>query len=275
MKIFWTLTLLMIPGVLSSISVTGYSGREIIITCRYDGKYTANAKYFCKGWWGTTCSDLIKTEQKQESVRSGRFSLYDDRRAAVFTVTIRDLSEWDSGTYQCGVDKSGETDLYTEVNLNITTETNYHRTQSPLSSLSFSSAETPLITPASPVTGSSLIIIVSALLLLIITVILTVILWRRRQSHNADSAPKSSHATNGNSKAVSHGSCDYGETENTHKQLPTNPSDSSEHSQVLITSEDLDYTVVNFQKKADCPVSVSLRNKQDYCEYAAVNHNTA
>ncbi|KAL1281370.1 hypothetical protein QQF64_000173 [Cirrhinus molitorella] len=121
MKIFWTLTLLMIPGVLSSISVTGYSGREIIITCRYDKEYTANAKYFCKGRWGTTCSDLIRTEDKEKWFHSGSFSLFDDTKAAVFTVTIRDLSEWDSGTYQCGVDKSGEIDFYTEVNLNITT----------------------------------------------------------------------------------------------------------------------------------------------------------
>ncbi|XP_050957821.1 CMRF35-like molecule 8 isoform X2 [Labeo rohita] len=167
MKIIWTFTLLMIPGVVSSISVTGYSGREIIITCKYDREYTANEKYFCKGQWSTICSDLIKTEEKNKAAHSGRFSLYDDTRAAVFTVTIRDLSEQDSGTYQCGVDKSGQLDSYTEVNLNIITETNNHGTQSPSSS-SFSS-------------GSSLIISVSVLLLLIITVILLVIvtLWRR------------------------------------------------------------------------------------------------
>ncbi len=65
----------------------------------------------------------------------------------------------------------------------------------------------------------------------------------------------------------------------THKQLPTNPSDSSEptgDSQILITSaEDLHNTVVNFQKKADCPDSIRLRNNQDYSEYTAVNHLTA
>ncbi len=65
----------------------------------------------------------------------------------------------------------------------------------------------------------------------------------------------------------------------THKQLPTNPSDSSEHtgdSKILITSaEDLNYAVVNFQKKADCPDRVRLRNNQDYSEYAAINHLTA
>ncbi len=66
-------------------------------------------------------------------------------------------------------------------------------------------------------------------------------------------------------------------------QLPTNPSDSpntvqkaTDDSQILITSaEDLNYSVVNFHKKADCPDSVILRNNQDYSEYAAVNHLTA
>ncbi|XP_050957823.1 serine-rich adhesin for platelets-like isoform X1 [Labeo rohita] len=121
MKIIWTFTLLMIPGVVSSISVTGYSGGGVIITCRYDREYTDNAKYFCRGLWTTTCSDLIKTEEKEKWVDKGRFSLYDDISAAVFTVTIRDLSEQDSGTYQCGVDKSGQTDSYTEVNLKVLT----------------------------------------------------------------------------------------------------------------------------------------------------------
>ncbi|XP_050959453.1 CMRF35-like molecule 8 [Labeo rohita] len=182
MKIIWTFTLLMIPGVVSSISVTGYSGGEVNITCKYNKEYTANAKYFCRGkkpdkvknyLW---CSELIKTYEKDKWVHSGRFSLYDDTRAIVFTVTMRNLSERDSGTYQCGVDRTTKKDSYAEVKLNVITERNEHQT---------TSAESPLITSSSPVTGSSLIISVSVLLLLIITVILLVIvtLWRRRQSH--------------------------------------------------------------------------------------------
>ncbi|XP_026133389.1 CMRF35-like molecule 2 [Carassius auratus] len=96
MKIIWTFTLLMIPGVLSSISVTGYSGGGVSITCRYDRGYTDNNKYFCRGQY-PGCQDLIKMDIKNKWVDSGRFSLYDDTSAAVFTVTIRDLSEQDSG----------------------------------------------------------------------------------------------------------------------------------------------------------------------------------
>ncbi|XP_026101149.1 CMRF35-like molecule 3 [Carassius auratus] len=116
MKIIWTFTLLMIPDVLSSISVRGYSGGEVSITCRYDREYTDNAKYFCRGQW-IRCSDLIKTDKEIKWVDSGRFSLFDDTTAAVFTVTFRDLSEQDSGTYWCGVDISGKIDSYIKVNL--------------------------------------------------------------------------------------------------------------------------------------------------------------
>ncbi|XP_016398980.1 polymeric immunoglobulin receptor-like [Sinocyclocheilus rhinocerous] len=123
MKIIWTFTLLMIPGAVSSISVGGYSG-GVIITCKYDREYTVNAKYFCRGQW-SECTDRIRTNIKNKWVDSGRFSLFDDTTAAVFTVTFRDLSERDSGTYQCGVDISGIKDSHTEVNLNVVTDSYY------------------------------------------------------------------------------------------------------------------------------------------------------
>ncbi|XP_042625039.1 CMRF35-like molecule 7 [Cyprinus carpio] len=260
MKIIWTFTLLMIPDVVSSISVTGYSDGEVNITCRYMEKDTQNTKYFCKGKTpekekGKWCIELIRTEEKDKWVHSGRFSLYDDTRAAVFTVTFGDLNELDSGTYQCAVDRTTTKDSYTEVKMNVRKERDEHQT----TSSSLSSVKPPLITSPSPVKGSSLVISVSVLLLLIVPVILLVMvtLWRRRQSHNADSSSKSSHTTPTNIEAVSHAGCDNKEIKDAHKQLPTNPSDSSEatgDSQIFITSaEDLNYAVVNFQKKALCP----------------------
>ncbi|RXN31068.1 mast cell protease 1A-like protein [Labeo rohita] len=92
MKIIWIFTLLMNPGVVSSSSWTGYSRGEASHSCTYDG-YAANEK----------------------------FSLLDDTRAARFTVTIRDLSEKDSGIYYFGTDISATPDSYCEVNLNVIT----------------------------------------------------------------------------------------------------------------------------------------------------------
>ncbi|XP_067272748.1 polymeric immunoglobulin receptor-like [Pseudorasbora parva] len=120
MKIIWTFTLLMIPGVVSSMRVTGYSGGGVIISCKYDKKHTENEKYFCKGPW-PYCTDQIKTNEKNKWVTKDRFSLFDDRSSAVFRVTIRDLSEEDSGTYYCGSENFG-LDSFTEVNLEVITD---------------------------------------------------------------------------------------------------------------------------------------------------------
>ncbi|XP_048051265.1 polymeric immunoglobulin receptor-like [Megalobrama amblycephala] len=119
MKIILTFTLLMIPGVVSSISVTGYSGGGVTITCKYNRGYTANEKYFCKGQWPTKCSDLIRTDIKDKWINDGRFSLHDDTRSAVLEVEIRNLREEDSGMYYCVVDRLLFKDSYTEVNLKV------------------------------------------------------------------------------------------------------------------------------------------------------------
>ncbi|XP_048064022.1 CMRF35-like molecule 5 [Megalobrama amblycephala] len=119
MKIILTFTLLMIPGVVISMRVTGYSGGGVTITCGYDGGYRANEKYFCKGQW-STCTDQIKTKEKNKWVQQDRFSLYDDTTSRVFTVTIRELSERDSGIYYCGTELYGP-DLYTKVDLKVIT----------------------------------------------------------------------------------------------------------------------------------------------------------
>ncbi|KAL1281383.1 hypothetical protein QQF64_000186 [Cirrhinus molitorella] len=501
MKIIWTFTLLMIPGVMSSISVTGYSGGGVIITCRYDKRYAANKKYFCRGEW-SKCTDQVRTKDTNKWVNSGRFSLYDDTRAAVSTVTIRDLSKQDSGMYQCAVDITAKKDIYTEVKLHVLTgpqnmavtgylggnviiilkyeileenpvvvvcktgadqcftlihtnraaewkhvsrfsvyddrsahllyvfirelnvdysgeyriivkvskdysffskfnldirdadcceksislsaaaggsvnisckypqshsadvkfvcrrsgsdlcaeETSVkesrrwsaegqiqlyddreqqlltgtisHVTQQhsaeywcgvqtdqghksfitrvrinvtdtspllPSSSPTASVWKTPTFnnTSGSPNTlkGSSLIIsLVLVLLVLIIVCLLLLFLYKKHQSRGGES---SSQVGAEKHEVVPNSGCDYEEIKDTHRQLPKNPSDSSNciytavqkptgDAQILFTSaEDLNYAVVNFQKKADCPDSLRLRNSQDYSEYAAVSHHTA
>ncbi|XP_051723735.1 CMRF35-like molecule 8 isoform X13 [Ctenopharyngodon idella] len=420
MKIILTFTLMMIPGVVSSISVTGYSGGGVTITCKYDKGYTANKKYFCKGQW-SECTDQIKTDKKNKWVHSGRFSLYDNTRSAVFTVTIRDLRELDSDTYYCGTDISAKKDSYTEVNLKVIrgqqirtvrgysggniiinykyemkhknhekyfcktaadqcfTVINSNRaaewkqdrrfsvhddrsagllrvfirelnendsgeykitvkvsedysffsefnldirdettssssssssTTSTTTSSSSSSSSPPSSSPPSsssssslsssspppsssssassfssvrpsPFTGSSLIIpLVLVLLVLIVVGLLLLYIFNKHQSQGGDLSSQTGPEKH---EVVSHTGCDYEEIKDTHKQLPTSPSDSSAtvekatgDSQRCITSaEDLNYAVVNFHKKSDCPDSVSIRNNQDYSEYTAVNYLTA
>ncbi|XP_039503728.1 CMRF35-like molecule 6 isoform X2 [Pimephales promelas] len=243
MKIIWTFTLMMIPGVLSSMSVIGYSGGGVNITCKYNKAYTENKKYFCRGKMPKNpkskwCSDLIRTNETDKWFYNGRFSLYDDTSSAVFTVTLRNLTEEDSGTYQCGVDLTKGKDFYTEVNLKVLTETNPHRTTS--------SYTAPAITSASPATGSPLTVSVCVFLLLIIAglVLGTVTLCRRRRSHSSSS--KRSQVTPGNNEEVSCAGCDYKES----KELPTSPS----HFYLKATGDSQDYseyTTVYYVMTAD------------------------
>ncbi|XP_051730959.1 uncharacterized protein LOC127502223 isoform X40 [Ctenopharyngodon idella] len=368
MKIILTFTLLMIPGVVSSMRVTGYSGGGVMITCGYDEGYRGNAKYFCKGQW-STCTDQIKTEEKNKWVQQDRFSLYDDTTSRIFTVTIRDLSERDSGTYYCGTERFGS-DPYTEVDLEVITDDcfvkNISRSAAAGGSVNISCkypqshrsdvkflcwrsgddlcAEESSVTKKSKwirkgkiqlyddreeqlLTGSishvteqhseywcgvqsdrghkSFITRVlirvtgvsrtstslpslntssgSSLMVLLVLVLLVLIISGLSFLFLCGDSP--SQTGPGEHEVVSHTGCDYEEIKDTHKQLPTNPSSNCVYatvqkatgdSQCFITpAEDLNYAVVNFHKESDCPDSVSIRNNQDYSEYAAVSHLTA
>ncbi|CAM4450317.1 unnamed protein product [Leuciscus chuanchicus] len=366
MKIIWTFTLLMIPGVVSAMNVTGYSGGGVKFTCKFAEKYKTNAKYFCKGDQWPGCSDLIRTNETDKWVNSGRFSLYDNRSASVLKVTIRYLREEDSGTYQCAFDRTRGKDSSTEVNLKVLTgqqnrsvrgyskgnvnislkyemkdknhvkvckygktdqcvtvinttrraegkhdrrfsvyndrsagllllfirdlnendSGKYRITVKFSENYSFFSEFNLDISD-----GSSLIVpLVLVPLVLIFAGLLLVFLCKKRHSRGGDS---SSQTGPGKNEVVSHTGCahkelptnpsDSSDTVYATAQLPTNPSDSSNTdyataqlpTSCITSSEDLNYAVVNFHKKSDCPDSVSFRNNQDYSEYAAVNHLTA
>ncbi|XP_072513069.1 uncharacterized protein [Salminus brasiliensis] len=71
---------------------------------------------------GLNCADQIKTGVSNEWKNPGRFSLFDNTRAAEFWVLIRELTVEDSGTYQCGVDIEKWLDNYTPVKLKISEE---------------------------------------------------------------------------------------------------------------------------------------------------------
>ncbi|XP_057188233.1 CMRF35-like molecule 3 isoform X1 [Triplophysa rosa] len=258
MKMMLTFTLLMIPGALS-FSVTGYTGGAVTITCPYDRGYTRNEKYFCKGQkpviprpgW---CSDVIRTDVKDEWVESERFSLYDDTTASVFNVTITDLNEHDSDTYQCAVDIDYRKDIYTEVKLTVREEQSFEENTHPSTPPPSSTIETLSTTlntrPSasdSPSASSDIlshssviviIIIVCVLVLLIFTGLLLFILLycRRCSAQDADSDGKMSHSGPGIYESVTEITLGYEEIKDIRRltgtitdcnttPLPTIPSD--------------------------------------------------
>uniref|UniRef100_A0A3B4EII8 Ig-like domain-containing protein n=1 Tax=Pygocentrus nattereri TaxID=42514 RepID=A0A3B4EII8_PYGNA len=124
MKVLFIFTLFLISaGGGESKRVMGYLGGGVLIKCRYETQYTSNPKYLCEGPW-PCMTKPIWTDAKNEWINSGRFSLFDDTRASQFWVMIRELTVEDSGTYKCGVWKSG-IDVYTPVELKVEEDLSY------------------------------------------------------------------------------------------------------------------------------------------------------
>ncbi|KAL6482298.1 hypothetical protein MHYP_G00103780 [Metynnis hypsauchen] len=123
--LIFTLFLISAGGGESEI-VPGYSGGGVLIKCRYETQYTSNQKYFCKSPW-FICADQIKTDVKNEWINSGRFSLFDDTRAAQVWVLITELTVEDTGLYLCGVEKNLDMDIHKLVALNVQEDQDYEK----------------------------------------------------------------------------------------------------------------------------------------------------
>uniref|UniRef100_A0AAR2KUC6 Immunoglobulin domain-containing protein n=1 Tax=Pygocentrus nattereri TaxID=42514 RepID=A0AAR2KUC6_PYGNA len=123
--LIFTLFLISVGGG-ESERVMGYSGGGVLIKCRYETQYTSNPKYLCEAPW-PCMTKPIWTDAKNEWIHSGRFSLFDDTRAAQFWVVIRELTVKDSGKYKCAVDKDLAIDVYTPVELKVEEDQDYKK----------------------------------------------------------------------------------------------------------------------------------------------------
>ncbi|XP_051780488.1 CMRF35-like molecule 3 isoform X2 [Erpetoichthys calabaricus] len=115
--------------VISSDGVTevhGTVGGSVTIDCRYEQGFEHFQKYFTNIRWKLN-NALIRTKNSNTLVMEGRYSLYDDTSARVFTVTIKELQMSDAGTYWCAVERTLMDD-YTEVKLTLHQD---HGTESP------------------------------------------------------------------------------------------------------------------------------------------------
>ncbi|XP_046530513.1 CMRF35-like molecule 8 isoform X2 [Equus quagga] len=103
------LLLLWVPGSLSLSgprTVTGTIGGSLSVQCRYDEEYREHKKYWCRNshlpLWKTK---IVETTESEKEVRSGRVSLRDHPKNLTFTVTLENLTEADTGTYCCGINR--------------------------------------------------------------------------------------------------------------------------------------------------------------------------
>ncbi|KAM9390727.1 polymeric immunoglobulin receptor-like [Salvelinus alpinus] len=88
-----------------SVTETANLGGEATIRCNYPEDHEDSIKYFCKEQDRFICNSMNSNSNKiSDTVQ--RLSVSDNSRKRFSTVTIRDLTEDDTGTYWCGVETS-------------------------------------------------------------------------------------------------------------------------------------------------------------------------
>uniref|UniRef100_A0A8C2HXN6 Polymeric immunoglobulin receptor n=1 Tax=Cyprinus carpio TaxID=7962 RepID=A0A8C2HXN6_CYPCA len=74
----------------------------------YNPQYISHVKYWCQGRMREFCTSLARTDEPESAPNSkGRVTIADDPTQHVFTVSMRELTEEDSGWYRCGVELGG------------------------------------------------------------------------------------------------------------------------------------------------------------------------
>ncbi|XP_048222844.1 CMRF35-like molecule 7 [Perognathus longimembris pacificus] len=107
------LLLLGLPGCLAIQgpgSVRGSEEGSVTIQCRYDPRWKAYNKWWCRGRTWHTCQILVRTRGSEEEKKNERVSIRDDQSNCWFTVTMERLRREDADTYWCGIQRTG-TDL--------------------------------------------------------------------------------------------------------------------------------------------------------------------
>ena len=84
--------------------LTALEGRSIAAPCHYDPALAAHVKYWCRGTFKDLCTMVARTDRAPSDPR---VSIADDPAQQVFTVTMADLTEDQTGWYHCGAEEGG------------------------------------------------------------------------------------------------------------------------------------------------------------------------
>ncbi|XP_051994026.1 CMRF35-like molecule 5 [Xyrauchen texanus] len=177
--VFFTCMVTAVVG--SSSTISGFRGKRVDIRCPYEAGYETNSKYLCRGECTFINNNIII--ESGSPAKDERFSLTDDRRARVFTVTITDLRTEDEAKYWCVVRRTGLIpDVYSEIVLRVKNDT---KTTSPFSenipstvSISPLNPQTNKITPTdqTPSSTESIIYICVGLVIVVIGFLIALVM---------------------------------------------------------------------------------------------------
>ncbi|XP_051240591.1 polymeric immunoglobulin receptor-like isoform X1 [Dicentrarchus labrax] len=101
------------------INAAGYTGRELKVSCPYQEGYDFQEKYLCRNECDNDDEIVIKTTE----VKKGKYSILDDKKKQIFTVTISDLDHTDAGKYRCMMTKVGVDPSSAEVHVEVVPDT--------------------------------------------------------------------------------------------------------------------------------------------------------
>ncbi|TNM98113.1 hypothetical protein fugu_014359 [Takifugu bimaculatus] len=79
-------------------------GQSVTFPCHYEPQYASYVKYWCQGRMREFCTSLARTGDAGAAKPGEKVSAVDDQVQQVFTVTMNNLTEADSGWYMCGVE---------------------------------------------------------------------------------------------------------------------------------------------------------------------------
>ncbi|XP_063348272.1 uncharacterized protein LOC134640405 [Pelmatolapia mariae] len=98
----------------SKVSVE--AGKSISIPCLYESQYINHVKYLCEGYYWSSCSYAVKTNKADPS---GKYSISDDKKLKIFTVTINQLTN-ENTDYRCVVEINNGQDYRQYFQLSVT-----------------------------------------------------------------------------------------------------------------------------------------------------------
>uniref|UniRef100_I3KQE5 Immunoglobulin domain-containing protein n=1 Tax=Oreochromis niloticus TaxID=8128 RepID=I3KQE5_ORENI len=107
-------SLVLLITTVSKVSVK--AGKSISIPCLYESQYKNHVKYLCEGYDWTFCRYAVKTN---EADPSGKYSISDDKKQNIFTVTINQLAHKNTD-YWCALDITNGQDYGQYFQLSVT-----------------------------------------------------------------------------------------------------------------------------------------------------------